>query len=115
MSLIQFLRGLLALLTIPPLTAVVCLCAMADVRWFRHSKAKAQQFPRTWGRILCRLANIRVRVEGGGAGFIQPNPTSSSAIIAAWRTSWPFPAISPTITAGLPKKSCSPSLFLVRA
>lgn len=61
----QFLRGLLALLTIPPLTAAVCLCAMADVRWFRKSKAKAQQFPRAWGRLLCRIANIRVRVEGG--------------------------------------------------
>jgi 1-acyl-sn-glycerol-3-phosphate acyltransferase len=63
---IQFLRGLLALLTIPPLTAAVCLGAIADVRWFRHSKAKAQQFPRFWGRLLCRIANIRVRVEGGG-------------------------------------------------
>lgn len=61
----QFLRGLVALLTIPPLTAAVCLGAMADVRWFRKSKAKAQQFPRAWGRVLCRIANIRVRVEGG--------------------------------------------------
>ncbi len=61
---IQFLRGLLALLTIPPLTAAVCLGAVADVRWFRHSKAKAQQFPCFWGRLLCRVANIHVRVEG---------------------------------------------------
>lgn len=65
MSPIQFLRGLLALLTIPPLTAAVCLSAMIDVRWFRQSKAKAQQFPRAWGRLLCWIANIRVRVEGG--------------------------------------------------
>uniref|UniRef100_UPI004056556A lysophospholipid acyltransferase family protein n=1 Tax=Candidatus Electronema sp. TaxID=2698783 RepID=UPI004056556A len=65
MSPIQFLRGLLALFTIPPLTAAVCLSAMIDVRWFRKSKAKAQQFPRAWGRLLCWIANIRVRVEGG--------------------------------------------------
>uniref|UniRef100_UPI0040561E2D lysophospholipid acyltransferase family protein n=1 Tax=Candidatus Electronema sp. TaxID=2698783 RepID=UPI0040561E2D len=65
MSPIQFLRGLLALLTIPPLTIAVCLSVMADVRWFRQSKAKAQQFPRAWGRLLCWIANIRVRVEGG--------------------------------------------------
>ena len=65
MSPIQFLRGLLALLTIPPLTAAVCLSARTDVRWFRQSKAKAQQFPRAWGRLLCWIANIRVRVEGG--------------------------------------------------
>ncbi len=61
---IQFLRGLLALLTIPPLTAAVCLSAVADVRCFRRSKAKAQQFPCFWGRLLCRIANIQVRVEG---------------------------------------------------
>lgn len=63
---LQFLRGLLALLTIPPLTAAVCLGAMADMRWFRHSKIKAQRFPIIWGRLLCRIANISVRVEGGG-------------------------------------------------
>jgi 1-acyl-sn-glycerol-3-phosphate acyltransferase len=62
---LQFLRGLLALLTIPPLTGAVCLAAMADVRWFRKSKAAAQQFPRAWGRLLCQIANIHVRVEGG--------------------------------------------------
>ena len=62
---LQFLRGLLALLTIPPLTAAVCLGAMADMRWFRHSKIKAQRFPIIWGRLLCRIANISVRVEGG--------------------------------------------------
>lgn len=61
----QFLRGLLALLTIPPLTIAICLSVMADVRWFRKSKAKAQQFPRAWGRLLCWISNIRVRVEGG--------------------------------------------------
>jgi len=62
---IQFLRGALALLAIPPVTVAVCLGAIADVRWFRKSKAKAQQFPRAWGRLLCRIANVRVRVEGG--------------------------------------------------
>ncbi|MCI5222218.1 MAG: 1-acyl-sn-glycerol-3-phosphate acyltransferase [Candidatus Electrothrix sp. AR4] len=64
MSFLQFLRAVLAYITIPPLTAAVCLGAVADVHWFRRSKAKAQQFPRVWGRLLCRLANIRVRVEG---------------------------------------------------
>jgi 1-acyl-sn-glycerol-3-phosphate acyltransferase len=61
---VQLLRGLLALLTIPPLTAAVCLGAIADLRWFRKSRIKVQQFPRTWGRVLCWLANIQVRIEG---------------------------------------------------
>ncbi|MCI5131838.1 MAG: 1-acyl-sn-glycerol-3-phosphate acyltransferase [Candidatus Electrothrix sp. EH2] len=64
MSPVQLFRGILAYLTIPPLTAGVCLGAIADVRWFRKSKIKAQVFPRTWGKVLCYIANIRVRVEG---------------------------------------------------
>ena len=58
------MRAVLALVTIPPLTVVVCLGALADITWFRKSTARAQQFPRAWGRILCRIAGIRVRVEG---------------------------------------------------
>ncbi|WP_339136217.1 MAG: lysophospholipid acyltransferase family protein [Candidatus Electrothrix sp. GW3-4] len=64
MSLIQLIRGILAYLTIPPLTAAVCLGAIADVHWFRKSKEKAQIFPRTWGKVLCHIANITVRVQG---------------------------------------------------
>ncbi len=64
MSPLQFIRGVLALITIPPLTVVVCLGALVDVHWIRKSKAKAQQFPRIWGQLLCRIAGIRVRVEG---------------------------------------------------
>lgn len=64
MSPFQFIRGVLALITIPPLTVVVCLGALVDVHWIRKSKSKAQQFPRIWGRLLCWIAGIRVRVEG---------------------------------------------------
>ena len=64
MSPLQFMRGVLALVIIPPLTFVICLAALADLHWFRRSVTRAQQFPRAWGRFLCRIANIRVRVEG---------------------------------------------------
>ncbi|MEA2116038.1 MAG: lysophospholipid acyltransferase family protein [Thermodesulfobacteriota bacterium] len=64
MSPLQYIRGVLALITIPPLTVAVCLGALVDVHWIRKSKAKAQQFPRIWGRLLCWIAGIRVRVEG---------------------------------------------------
>jgi 1-acyl-sn-glycerol-3-phosphate acyltransferase len=60
----QYLRAILALVTIPPLTFAVCLGALVDLNWFRKSTSKAQQFPRAWGRFLCRIAGIRVRVEG---------------------------------------------------
>ncbi len=64
MSITQIFRAVLAYATIPPLTAAVCLSAIADVHWFRQSKEKAQIFPRTWGRLLCQIANIKVRIEG---------------------------------------------------
>jgi len=64
MSPLQFIRAVLALATMPPLTVVVCLGALADLKWFRKSVLKAQQFPRAWGRLLCWIAGIRVRVEG---------------------------------------------------
>ena len=64
MSSLQFLRAVLALLTIPPLTLAVCSGAIIAVNWLRRSKANSQQFPRFWGRMLCWIAGIRVRIEG---------------------------------------------------
>ncbi len=64
MSVYQFTRGLLALIAIPPLTVALCIGVLIDLHLIRKSKIKAQQFPRIWGRLLCRVANVRVRVEG---------------------------------------------------
>lgn len=64
-SSLQFLRGLLACLSLPLLGAVLFLAAIVDVRWIRRSKVKAQQFPRLLGRSFCQIAKIRVRIEGG--------------------------------------------------
>jgi len=64
MSPLQCMRAVLALVVMPPLSVAVCLGALVDVNWLRKSIPLAQQFPRTWGRLLCRIADIRVRVEG---------------------------------------------------
>jgi len=64
MSPLQFMRGFLALITMPPLTVFVCLGALIDLHWIRRSQLKAQQFPRAWGRVLCRIAGIKVQIEG---------------------------------------------------
>jgi len=64
MSPLQFMRGFLALITMPPLTVIVCLGALIDLHWIRRSQVKAQQFPRAWGRVLCRIAGIKVQIEG---------------------------------------------------
>jgi 1-acyl-sn-glycerol-3-phosphate acyltransferase len=64
MSPLQFIRAVFTLLLLPILTVLVCLATLVDLRWFRKSKVKALEFPSAWGRILCRTAHIRVRVEG---------------------------------------------------
>ena len=64
MSLLQLIRALLTLVLLPILTVLICLATLIDLRWFRRSQAKALEFPSLWGRILCRTANIRVRITG---------------------------------------------------
>lgn len=64
MPLLQTLRGLLVLLLAPFLTFFVSLFALIDMLWIRRSEWKAQQFPRWWGKAICRLAKVRVRMEG---------------------------------------------------
>jgi len=43
---------------------MVSVLSLVDLLWLRKSEIKAQVFPRYWGRILCWLAGVRVRVEG---------------------------------------------------
>lgn len=64
MSPLQTLRGLITLCLAPILTFLVSLLALIDMFWLRRSEWKAQQFPRWWGKTICRLAGVRVRVEG---------------------------------------------------
>ena len=64
MSLLQTLRGVATLILAPLLTFFVSLFALIDMLWLRRSEWKAQHFPRCWGKTICRLANVRVRIEG---------------------------------------------------
>ena len=64
MSPIQFVRGSCTLLLVPFITLIVSLLTLMDLLWMRKSEVKAQVFPRYWGRVLCWLAGVRVRVEG---------------------------------------------------
>lgn len=63
-SLVQYIRGGCTLVAAPLLTIIVSTLSLLDMYWGRRSEVKAQVFPRYWGRILCWLAGVRVRVEG---------------------------------------------------
>jgi 1-acyl-sn-glycerol-3-phosphate acyltransferase len=43
---------------------MVSALTLIDFLWIRKSEVKVQVFPRYWGRIMCWLAGVRVRVEG---------------------------------------------------
>jgi 1-acyl-sn-glycerol-3-phosphate acyltransferase len=73
MSLLHLFRGLCALLIAPPLTFLVSVLALIDLMVGRRSEIKVQIFPRYWGRILCRIVGVQVRVEG--FGNIDPEKT----------------------------------------
>lgn len=64
MSPLQTIRGTCTLLLAPILTIIVSALSLIDLKWFRKSEIKAQVFPRFWGRMMCRFAGVRVRVEG---------------------------------------------------
>ncbi len=64
MSLFQLLRSLLFLFFVPFVTCAVCILAIIDTGIFKSSTVKAQKYPRTWARVLLRIAGIRVRVTG---------------------------------------------------
>lgn len=64
MSFAHLFRGGCTLIAAPFVTIVVSTLTLLDLLWGRKSEVKAQIFPRYWGRILCLLAGVRVRVEG---------------------------------------------------
>jgi len=64
MSPIQYFRAVLTLLLAGPATLLFSILTLLDIYLFRRSELKAQAFPRSWGRTICRLAGVRVRIEG---------------------------------------------------
>lgn len=64
MSSLHIIRGSCTLILVPFLTIIVSALTLIDLLWIRKSEVKVQIFPRYWGRMLCWLAGVRVRVEG---------------------------------------------------
>ncbi|MDD2464008.1 MAG: lysophospholipid acyltransferase family protein [Desulfobulbus sp.] len=64
MSPVHLFRGVCTLIVAPFLTFVVSSLSLLDLLWGRKSEVKAQVFPRYWGRILCWVAGVKVRIEG---------------------------------------------------
>lgn len=64
MSPFQYIRALLILLLALPVTLFFSLLTLLDIFLIRRSEQKVQIFPITWGKVICRLAGVKVRIEG---------------------------------------------------
>lgn len=73
MSPLQYIRALITLLVAPILTFIVSLLALFDLLILKRPPSKAMRFPRFWGKTICRLAGVTVRIEG--LGNIEPTQT----------------------------------------
>ncbi|MFZ5798229.1 MAG: lysophospholipid acyltransferase family protein [Thermodesulfobacteriota bacterium] len=58
------IRAFSLLLLGPPLTILFSTLAWIDLVLVRRSQRQGQLFPKIWGRVMCRLAGVRVRVRG---------------------------------------------------
>ena len=64
MSPYQYIRSVLFLLLVPLVTFIACSLTLIDALLFRRPQNKVQFFPRTWGRVICKLVGVRVNIVG---------------------------------------------------
>lgn len=64
MSLIQYIRAALTLILAVPITLLFSILTLVDIFLVRRSELKCQVFPRTWGRAICAMTGVSVRIEG---------------------------------------------------
>ena len=71
MTLASFFRGGVVLLLAPFLTIYYSLAILIAIFLFRVDEDKLQSIPRQWARVFCRIAGVRVTIEG--AEKLQPD------------------------------------------
>ncbi len=64
MSPIALIRGLLLLPAIPIITIIFSLATVGSIFILRQDQEKVQRYPRMWGRTICRVAGVRVKIIG---------------------------------------------------
>ena len=64
MKLFYFLHSLLVLLVAPVLTLLVSVIALIWLEIFRRSDDEAHRLVRYWGKALCVISGVRVKIEG---------------------------------------------------
>jgi len=70
MTVAAFLRGGILLLLAPLVTLYYSLAIAGAILFLRLSEDRLQRYPRQWARLFCRIAGVRVNIEG--ADKLQP-------------------------------------------
>lgn len=73
MSILQLIRQILFLFSVPVITAVVSVLALLDTGVRKTSATAAQKYPRAWAKIIISIVGVRVRVSG--IGNLDPEST----------------------------------------
>jgi 1-acyl-sn-glycerol-3-phosphate acyltransferase len=60
----QYIRAVFLVITGLPITIFFSILTLVDIMFVRKSEARVQVFPQTWGKTICRIANVRVRIHG---------------------------------------------------
>lgn len=64
MSLLQYIRAVSLVITALPVTILFSILTLVDIMFVRKSEEKVQIFPQSWGKTICRIAGISVRISG---------------------------------------------------
>ena len=73
MSALTLLRGLLVLLAVPLLTLFYSLATLTGLFLLRQDQETIQRYPRQWARAICKLAGVKVVIQG--AELLDPQAT----------------------------------------
>jgi len=62
MSLQQYIRAVFLLIFALPITLTFSILTLIDILFIRKSESKVQIFPINWGRSICRIADVRIKI-----------------------------------------------------
>lgn len=64
MSFTQYLRAVFLVVVALPMTIMFSILTLVDILLIRKSQQKVQVFPISWGRAICRIADVNVSITG---------------------------------------------------
>lgn len=64
MSPLQYIRAVFLVISGLPITIFFSILTLIDIMLVRKSETRVQIFPQTWGKTICRIADVHVQIHG---------------------------------------------------